>query len=88
MKAVQTSRATLAELLDRALDKGLLLNADILITVADIPLLAANLRLALASIETMLEYGIMCDWDEAVRGQGPGGGKEKQVLKESIVKAV
>lgn len=52
----------LVELLDRALNKGVLLNADLIITVADVPLLAANLRLVLASVETMMKFGIMDDW--------------------------
>ncbi len=52
----------LVELLDRALQKGIILNADLIITVADVPLLAANLKLALASVETMLKYGMMNDW--------------------------
>lgn len=48
--------------MDRTLNKGVILNADLIITVADVPLLAANLRLALASVETMLKYGMMNDW--------------------------
>ena len=51
----------IVELIDRVLQKGVILNADLVITVADIPLLAANLRLALASAETMLRYGVMQD---------------------------
>ncbi len=51
----------IVELIDRVLQKGVILNADLVITVADIPLLAANLRLALASAETMLKYGVMQD---------------------------
>lgn len=51
----------IVELIDRVLQKGVILNADLVITVADIPLLAANLRLALASAETMLKYGVMRD---------------------------
>ena len=51
----------IVELIDRALQKGVILNADLVITVADVPLLAANLRLALASVETMLKYGVMRD---------------------------
>ena len=51
----------IVELIDRVLQKGVILNADLIITVADIPLLAANLRLALASAETMLKYGVMQD---------------------------
>ncbi len=52
----------IVELIDRTLNKGIILNADLIITVADVPLLAANLKLALASVETMLKYGIMNDW--------------------------
>ena len=52
----------IVELIDRTLNKGVILNADLVITVADVPLLAANLKLALASVETMLKYGVMNDW--------------------------
>ncbi len=52
----------IVELIDRALNKGVILNADLIITVADVPLLAANLKLALASVETMIKYGVMSDW--------------------------
>ena len=52
----------IVELIDRTLNKGVILNADLIITVADVPLLAANLKLALASVETMLKYGMMRDW--------------------------
>ena len=56
----------IVELIDRTLNKGVILNADLIITVADVPLLAANLKLALASVETMLKYGVMNDWLTAV----------------------
>ena len=55
----------IVELIDRILEKGAILNADLIITVAEVPLLAANLRLALASVETMIKYGVMNDWLEA-----------------------
>lgn len=55
------SNIGIVELIDRTLNKGVILNADLIITVADVPLLAANLRLALASVETMLKYGVMED---------------------------
>lgn len=55
----------IVELIDRILEKGAILNADLIITVAEVPLLAANLRLALASVETMIKYGVMDDWLEA-----------------------
>jgi len=66
------------ELIDRILEKGAILNADLIVTVAEVPLLAANLRLALASVETMIKYGVMNDWLEATDIME----KEKKVNKE------
>ncbi len=57
------------DLLDRVLDKGLVIHADVIISVAGIPLIGVNLRAAIAGMETMLEYGMMRDWDEAIRAR-------------------
>jgi hypothetical protein len=57
----------LVEVLDRLLEKGAVLSADLIISVAGIPLIGLNLRAALASMETMLKYGIMEDWDRSSR---------------------
>jgi len=59
--------ATLVDLLDRVLDKGLVIQADLIVSVAGIPLIGVNLRAALAGMETMLKYGIMQAWDEKTR---------------------
>jgi hypothetical protein len=69
------------DLLDRALDKGVILDADLIVHVAGIPLLGVSLRAALAGVETMLRYGMWVDWDEAQRvaagqaGCGRNGGE-------------
>ena len=62
-------QATLVDLLDRVLDRGLVINADIIISLAGVPLIGVNLRAALAGMETMVSYGLMKDWDQAVRVQ-------------------
>jgi len=67
MNPTRDTHATLVDLLDRVLDKGLVLDADLIIHVAGIPLLGVKLRAALAGMETMLKYGIWQDWDEAQR---------------------
>ena len=67
MEPSRDTHATLVNLLDRILDKGLVINADIIISVAGIPLLGVNLRAALAGMETMLKYGVMQAWDEKSR---------------------
>ncbi len=72
-----SNKIGIVELIDRTLNKGVILNADLVITVADVPLLAANLRLALASVETMLKYGMMEDLLAVQRLDKRMGEKEK-----------
>jgi hypothetical protein len=67
MQPNRDTHATLVDLLDRVLEKGLVINADLIIHMAGIPLLGVNLRACLAGMETMLKYGIWQDWDEAQR---------------------
>jgi ssDNA-binding Zn-finger/Zn-ribbon topoisomerase 1 len=78
MEPTRDKHATLVDLLDRVLDKGLVINADIIISVAGIPLLGVNLRAALAGMETMLKYGIMNDWDELTREYARREWKKKE----------
>ena len=68
MTPERNTNATLVDLLDRVLDKGLVIHADVIVSVAGIPLIGVNLRAALAGMETMLKYGIMQAWDERIRG--------------------
>jgi len=58
---------TLVDFLDRLLEKGLVIRADLIISLAGIPLLGVSLSAAIAGIETMLQYGIMTDWDASIR---------------------
>ena len=62
-----TTRATLVDLLDRLLEKGLVIRADLIISLAGIPLIGVSLHAAIAGMETMLEYGMMTDWDANTR---------------------
>ena len=82
MEPTRDLHATLTDLLDRVLDKGAIINADVIITVSGIPLIAVNLRAAIAGMETMLEYGLMTDWDEMTRSRERESRKEK-VLSEA-----
>lgn len=60
-------RATLVDLLDRVLDRGLFLRADLVVCMAGIPLIGVSLSVTLAGTETMLKYGVMTDWDQEIR---------------------
>jgi hypothetical protein len=67
MEPERCTNAGLVDLLDRVLTKGIVLNADIIISVAGVPLLGLNLKAALAGMETMIRYGMWRDWDAAQR---------------------
>ena len=46
-------RVTLLEVLDRALDKGVVVSGDIVISVADVDLIYVGLKVLVSSVETM-----------------------------------
>ncbi|MEW2403144.1 gas vesicle protein [Streptomyces sp. NPDC046862] len=58
----QGSSANLADILERVLDKGLVIAGDIRINLLDIELLTIKLRLIVASVDKAKEMGI--DWWE------------------------
>lgn len=67
MKPTKQIQITITDVLDRLLDKGLIVNADIVISVAGVPLVGIVLRAAVAGMETMLAYGMMENWDKSTR---------------------
>ena len=67
MKPSRENKVTLTDLLERVLDKGVILDADLLISIGGVPLIGVNLRAAIAGMETMLKYGLMKQWDKEVR---------------------
>jgi hypothetical protein len=55
-----TSSSTLADVLERILDKGLVIAGDIKIKIVDIELLTIQIRLLICSVDKAREMGI--DW--------------------------
>lgn len=49
----QSKEVTILEILDRVLNKGVVITGDIVISVADIDLVYLGLKLILTSVETM-----------------------------------
>lgn len=67
MEPSRTDRDAVVDLLDVILEEGVIVQADVVIAVADIPLIGLQLRAALAGIDTMTDYGLLEDWDESAR---------------------
>ncbi len=84
----------LAELLERILDKGIVIAGDISISLVDIELLTIKLRLLIASVDKAREIGV--NWWESdpwlsgrqtqqrAVGQGSDGGKELESRLDKI----
>ena len=49
---------TLLDVIDRILDKGIVINADITVSLAGVELLGIKIRAALASFETAAKFGL------------------------------
>ncbi len=67
MEPVRDMDYKLVDVLNAILDTGVLINADVIITVSGVPLLGINLRAALGGMATMLDYGLMEAWDDSIR---------------------
>ena len=52
----KSKNVTLLEVLDRILNKGVVISGDLVISVADIDLVYLGLKLLLSSVETMEKY--------------------------------
>ncbi len=60
----------LVDVIDRILDKGLVLNADIQVSLVGVELLGVKVRAALASFETAARYGL--EFPGGTRSEAPG----------------
>lgn len=81
--SVQTS--SLADILERVLDKGIVIAGDIQISLADIELLNIKIRLLIASVDKAKEMGI--DWwqsDPALSSRANVLEQENRLLYERL----
>lgn len=92
LKPERDREGTLVHVVETLLDKGLVLNADVMVSVAGVELLGIRIRAALASFETAARYGLefpagtdttTLAWREAaeLRESCPGCGKQSPVAE-------
>ena len=89
-----SSGSGLADVIDRVLDKGLVINADVTVSVAGVELLGIKVRVALASFETAAKYGLEFPsgtnyqtgaWKEAMTGKETCPQCDKRVPTEELL---
>ena len=94
LQATRDEVNTLADVIDRVLDKGLVINADICVSLAGVELLGIKIRAALASFETAARYGLefpsgtnyeKSAWKEAEAGRETCPQCGKKVATEELL---
>lgn len=75
----QPRGGTLVDVLDRVLDKGLVVAGDIRVSIAEVELLTIRIRLMICSIDKAQEIGL--DWWKYDHHLSPGRG---QMLRENV----
>lgn len=84
-----TQASTLADILERVLDKGVVIAGDIKVQIADIDLITLKIRLVVASVDKAKEIGInwwVEDGNLSLNSRFKGLQQENDALKERIVK--
>jgi len=94
LQATKGENSGLAEVIDKILDKGLVINADIVVSVAGVELLGVKIRAALASFETAAKYGLefpsgtnyeTAAWKQAMVGKEECPQCAKRVTTEELL---
>lgn len=75
----QRGSAGLVDVLDRVLDKGLVVAGDIKVSLAEVELLTIRIRLLICSVDKAEEIGL--DWWKYDRHLSPG---REQMLQENL----
>lgn len=88
MPAQWDTSSSLADIIDRILDKGVVINADITVSVVGVELLGIKIRAAVASFETAALYGLefpsgtaLPDWAGHVASPASSNGAKSALVR-------
>jgi hypothetical protein len=84
LPAIHSRSTGLVDVLDRVLDKGLVIAGDIRVSLAEVELLTIRIRLLVCSLDKAQEIGL--DWWRYDRDLSPGGDRvsAERELREHI----
>ena len=64
LKTLTPKQLTIIDLIDRILDKGVVINGDITVSIVGVDLLSLKINLVIASLETAKRYGMKLPWEK------------------------
>lgn len=82
-KELSPRQLTIVDLVDRILDKGVVLTGDITISIVGVDLLSLKINLVIASLETAKRYGVKLPWEKWEQIQPKKISVKKVPLKSS-----
>jgi hypothetical protein len=77
------SKSDLADMVEMLLDKGVVINADIAVSVGETELLGVEIRAAIASFETAAKYGLEFPEGTDMDRVDAAAGRQKSIDRES-----
>jgi len=78
-----TSSSSIADILERVLDKGIVIAGDIRVKLVDVELLSIQIRLVICSIEKAKEIG-MDWWNTSIENQKPADQPQSAETKSDL----
>ncbi len=69
VKEITPKQLTIVDLVDRILDKGVVITGDITVSIVGVDLLSLKINLVIASLETAKRYGVKLPWEKWERPQ-------------------
>lgn len=76
MRPTRRTDDAVVDLLDVILRDGVVVQADVIVTVADVPLVGISLRAAVAGMATMSEYGLL---EERTAGEAIASARSRRL---------
>ena len=84
LREVTRRDLSLVDLLDRILEKGVVINGDITVSIGSVELLSIKVNLVIASLETAKRYGLRLPWEE----QSPKKKPARRVINTKNYKVI
>ena len=81
LRQLTPRQLTIVDLVDRILDKGIVITGDITISIVGVDLLSLKINLVISSLETAKRYGIKLPWEKSERREIKKAGARTKSIK-------
>jgi hypothetical protein len=87
-RPIAKSELTLLDVIDRILDKGIVINGDITVSFAGVDILSLKINLVIASLETAKRYGLELPWEKWEKEKAKLSTSGQQTKDQGLPEAV